>query len=197
VEVRAYISHEDAAQIASSVGVAAKELPDLVKRLVQLGPELLAGAAPERFPGAIDAVTFWRNVWEAVRLEERYVPMEEGLDAYRIADGIRGELLRPIVQAIGDVRMHISNGAASSFLDSLPLLHPFGILQCHDIFVTDAGQYQRSYRGPGKYDGSVVNWVNGAVLAAVGRRNGYEVTYETFTHRTGSNIMTLIARVQE
>jgi hypothetical protein len=178
--------------------VTAKELPDLVKRLVQLGPELLAGAAPERFPnGAVDAVTFWRNVWEAVRLEERYVPMEEGLDAYRIADGIRGELLRPIVQAIGDVRMHISNGAASSFLDSLPLLHPFGILQCHDIFVTDAGQYQRSYRGPGKYDGSVVNWVNGAILAAVGRRNGYEVTYETFVHRTGSNIMTLIARVQE
>jgi hypothetical protein len=198
VEVRAYIPHEDAAQIASSVGVTAKELPDLVKRLVQLGPELLAGAAPERFPnGAVDAVTFWRNVWEAVRLEERYVPMEEGLDAYRIADGIRGELLRPIVQAIGDVRMHISNGAASSFLDSLPLLHPFGILQCHDIFVTDAGQYQRSYRGPGKYDGSVVNWVNGAILAAVGRRNGYEVTYETFVHRTGSNIMTLIARVQE
>ncbi len=56
--------------------------------------------------------------------------------------------------------------------------------------MTDASQYQRSFRGPGKYDGSVVNWVNGAVLAAVGRRNGYEVEYETFTHREGSNIMT-------
>jgi hypothetical protein len=43
----------------------------------------------------------------------------------------------------------------------------------------------------------VVNWVNGAVLAAVGRRNGYEVEYETFTHREGSNIMTMIARLQE
>ena len=198
VEVRAYIPHEVAGQIAASVGISAKELPDLVNRLIQLGPELLSRATPERFPkGPHDAVNFWQTVWEAVRLEERYVPMEEGLDAYRIAEGIRGELLRPIVNAIGDVRMHISNGAAASFLDSLPLLHPFGILQCHDIFVTDAGQYQRSYRGPGKYDGSVVNWVNGAVLAAVGRRNGYEVQYETFTHRTGSNIMTLIARVQE
>jgi len=114
-----------------------------------------------------------------------------------IAEGISGELLRPIVTAVGDVRMHISNGAASSFLDSLPLLHPFGILQCHDIFVTDASQYQRSFRGPGKYDGSVVNWVNGSILAAVGRRNGYDVEYETFTHRTGSNIMTMIARLQE
>jgi len=198
VEVRAYIPHEQAEEIAKGAGIEAKELPELVNRLIQLGPELLSRAAPERFPGGPhDAVGFWQKVWENVRLEERYVPMEEGLDAYRIAEGIRGELLRPIVNAIGDVRMHISNGAAASFLDSLPLLHPFGILQCHDIFVTDASQYQRSFRGPGKYDGSVVNWCNGAVLAAVGRRNGYEVQYETFTHRSGSNIMTLIARVQE
>jgi len=198
VQVRAYIPHDAAAEIASSVGIGANELPELVNRLLQLGPELLANAARDRFPGGpYEAVMFWRTVWENVRLEERYVPFEEGLDAYRIAEGISGELLRPIVTAVGDVRMHISNGAASSFLDSLPLLHPFGILQCHDIFVTDASQYQRSFRGPGKYDGSVVNWVNGSILAAVGRRNGYDVEYETFTHRTGSNIMTMIARLQE
>ena len=197
VEVRAYVPHKEAQEIATAVGIGAKELPDLVSRLLQLGPELLSRAAPERFPnGPLEAVTFWRNVWEAVRLEERYVPME-GLDEYRVAEGVRGELLRPILNATGDVRMHISNGAISSFLDSLPLLHPFGLLQCHDIFVTEASQYQRSFRGPGKYDGSVVNWVNGAVLAAVGRRNGYEVAYETFTHREGSNIMTMIARLQE
>jgi hypothetical protein len=197
VEVRAYVPHQQANEIAASVGIAPNELPDLVHRLLQLGPDLLSRAAPERFPnGPLEAVTFWRNVWEAVKLEERYVPMES-LDEYRLAEGVRGELLRPILQATGDVRMHISNGAASSFIDSLPLLHPFGLLQCHDIFVTDASQYQRSFRGPGKYDGSVVNWVNGVVLAAVGRRNGYDVEYETFTHREGSNIMTMIARLQE
>ena len=106
-------------------------------------------------------------------------------------------MLRPIVEANGDVRMHVSNGAVASFLDSLPLLHPFGILQCLDIFVTDVKQYQTSFRGPGKYDGSVVNWVNGPLLAAVGRRNGYDVHYEAFAHRSGSNITTLTARVQE
>jgi Putative S-adenosyl-L-methionine-dependent methyltransferase len=197
VEVRAYIPHDAAKELSAAVGIEPNDLPDLVNRLLQLGPELLSRAAPERFPnGPLDAVTFWRNVWENVKLEERYVPME-GLDEYRIAEGVRGEVLRPIVNAVGDVRMHISNGAASSFLDSLPLLHPFGLLQCHDIFVKDAAQYQRSFRGPGKYDGSVVNWVNGAILAAVGRRNGYEVEYETFTHREGSNIMTMIARLQE
>jgi hypothetical protein len=197
VEVRAYVPHKQAEELASSVGISANELPDLVHRLLQLGPELLSRAATERFPGGpLDAVTFWRNVWEAVRLEERYVPME-GVDEYRVTEGVNGELLRPILNATGDVRMHISNGAASSFLDSLPLLHPFGLLQCHDIFVTDASQYQRSFRGPGKYDGSVVNWVNGSLLSAIGRRNGYEVSYDSFQHRSGSNIMTLTARVQE
>jgi hypothetical protein len=42
-----------------------------------------------------------------------------------------------------------------------------------------------------------VNWVNGSLLASIGRRNGYEVSYDSFQHRTGSNIMTLTARIQE
>jgi len=196
-EVRAYIPHEPAIQIAADLGVEPKELPDLVTRLLQLGPDLLSRSAPESFPGGpLGAVALWKAVWEALRLEERYVPIEE-LDAYRVTPSVSGEVLRPIIEANGDIRMHVSNGAATSFLDSLPLLHPFGILQCHDIFVTDIQQYQTSFRGPGKYDGSVVNWINGPLLAAIGRRTGYEVKYESFAHRAGSNVMTMTARVRE
>ena len=89
-------------------------------------------------------------------------------------------MLRPLVEASGDVRMHVSNGAVASFADTLPLLHPFGSLQCHDLFVTDADQYRTGFRGPGKYDGSVVNWVNGPLLAAVGRRQGFDVDFAPF-----------------
>ncbi len=197
VEVRAYLPMPAARQIAGELGVEPVDLPELVNRLLQLGPELLAEAVPERFPGGtLAAVGFWRQVWEALRLEERYVPIEE-LDTYEIAPGIRGELLRPIVEANGDVRMHVSNGAAASFADSLPLLHPFGLLQCHDLFVTDVEQYRTSFRGPGKYDGSVVNWVNGPLLAVIGRRHGFDVHFQPFAHRAGSNITTLTARVRE
>ena len=197
VEVRAYIPPKEAQELADMLKATPAEIPGLTHRLLQLGPELLANALSDRFPGGVgDAVAFWQKVWDSVRLEERYVAIE-GLDTYMIADGVRGEVLRPILTAIGDVRMHISNGAAASFMDSLPLLHPFGQLLCQDIFVTDASAYERSFRGPGKYDGSVVNWVNGSLLAAIGRRNGYEVEYETFQHRGGSNIITLKARVQE
>jgi hypothetical protein len=198
VEVRAYIDGVQAKEIADGLGIPVEELAALTKRLLQLGPELLSQAATERFPGGInDTVAFWQKIWDATRLEERYVAFESGLDTYQIASGINGEALRPILNAIGDVRMQVSNGAAASFLDSLPLLHPFGTLQCFDIFVTDASAYERSFRGPGKYDGSVGNWVNGSLLTAVGRRHGYEVSYDSFQHRSGSNIITLTARVQE
>ncbi len=66
----------------------------------------------------------------------------------------------------------MTNGAVASFVDTLPLLHPFGRLVCHDLFVTDVEQYHTGFRGPGKYDGSVVNWVNGPLLAHIGSPEG-------------------------
>jgi hypothetical protein len=195
VEVRAHVSGEAAQTIAEGLGIEPKEIPDLVTRLLQLGPELLSRAVPNLFPDPLAAVKFWGEVWEALRLEERYVPIE-GLDIYDVAPGVGGEVLRPVIEANGDLRMHISNGAAASFLDSLPLLHPFGMLQCHDIILTDIEQYRRSFRGPGKYDGSVVNWVNGPLLAAIARRKGYEVSFRSF-QRSGSNIITLTSRIQD
>jgi hypothetical protein len=93
--------------------------------------------------------------------------------------------------------MHISNGAATSFADTLPLLHPHGVLQCHDLFVTDVHQYLNGFRGPGKYDGSVVNWVNGRLLAAIGSRRGFDVTFAPFAHRTGANVLTMTARARD
>lgn len=196
VQTRAVFSRAAAETLASSVNARAEQLPELVARLLRLGPELLAEVLPEHFPTITDAVNFWRAAWEALRLEERYVPLVE-LDTYEIAPDIGGELLRPVVEANGDVRMHVSNGAATSFADTLPLLHPHGILQCHDLFVTDIHQYVNGFRGPGKYDGSVVNWVNGRLLAAIGNRRGFDVSFAAFAHRTGANVLTMTARARD
>jgi hypothetical protein len=196
VETRAYLPRHDAEQIAQEVGVAPDELPDLVARLLRLGPEVLADAAPDRFADPMAAVRFWQAAWEALRLDERYVPLE-ALDLYDLAPGLSGELLRPIVEANGDIRMHVSNGAAASFADTLTLLHPLGMLQCHDLFVTDLHQYTTGFRGPGKYDGSVVNWVNGPLLDAIGRRRGFDISMLPFAHRAGANVLTLTARVRD
>src|SRR5207302_1358600 len=196
VETRAVIAHSAAENLSASIKISVDDLPDLIARLLRVGPELLCEVLPESFPKPVDAVTFWRAVWEALRLEERYAPLLE-LDTYVVAPDVGGELLRPIVEANGDVRMHISNGAAASFTDTLPLLHPHGVLLCHDLFVTDVHQYLNGFRGPGKYDGSVVNWVNGRLLGAIGSRRGFDGTFAPFAYRAGANGMTITARARD
>ena len=93
--------------------------------------------------------------------------------------------------------MHVSNGTLSSFAETLPLLHPFGKLQCHDLFVVDHNEFGTGFFGPGKYDGSVVNWVNGPLLAHVGARLGFDTRFSAFAHRSGSNVKTLTAQARD
>ena len=195
VEVRACLRRADAAKIARRYHTRLGELAPLIHRLLRLGPDLLAEAAPGRFPGTREAVAFWQETWSALRLQERYVPLD-GLDAYQVTPAITGEILRPLLEACGDVRMHVSNGALASFAGTLPLLHPFGRLQCHDLFLTGPGGYLTGFHGPGKYDGSVVNWVNGPLLALAGNRRGFDVQIAA-SRRPGVNVKTLTAQVRD
>jgi hypothetical protein len=195
VETRAYLAREQADAIAASIGVEPGELPAMVAKLLRLGPGLLAEAMPSSFAGVDAANAFWREAWRGVRLEERYVPLPD-LDTYQIAPGVHGDVLRPMLEADGDIRVHASNGAVASFVDTLTLLHPYGRLQCHDLFVTDPHLYHTGFRGPGKYDGSIVNWVNGALLRHIGGRNGFDVSFTPFAYRPGTNVVTLTARAR-
>ncbi|CAN5667389.1 hypothetical protein BH18ACT2_BH18ACT2_01140 [soil metagenome] len=196
VESRAYLHLAAAERLAGDFGLEVSGLADTVAKLLRLGPQLLAETAPSSFPDVDAAVHFWCASWEALRLQERYVPLA-GLDLYSVAPGVTGEVLRPLLEAGGDLRLHVNNGAVASFVDTLPLLHPYGRLACHDIIVTDLHRYRSGFLGPGKYDGSVVNWVNGPLLAHVGHRRGFDVEFEPFRHREGTNIVTMTARVRD
>ena len=196
VEVRAYLGDEEAGRISARHGLPEGALGGLTERLLRLGPDLLAETMPETFADAGLVVAFWRDVWAALRLQERYVPLE-GLDAYQVSPSLTGEILRPLMGSGGDIRMHASNGALASFEGTLPLLHPFGRLLCHDLFLTEPGQYHTGFFGPGKYDGSVVNWVNGPLLQLIGNRRGFEVQIAPFGARPGSNVKTLTAQVRD
>jgi hypothetical protein len=52
-------------------------------------------------------------------------------------------------------------------------------------------QFRGTFRGPGKMDGSVVNWLNGPLFQAVGAHLGYDVHLEPFRYREKSNIVVL------
>ncbi len=196
VQTRAYVSAAASERIAAQFGIKKEELAPLTERLLRIGPELLSESLPGKFPDTGHAVLFWQAVWAAVRLAERYVPLE-GLDTYQVTPSLTGEILRPLLAAEGDVRMHVSNGALSSFADTLPLLHPFGQVVCHDLFLTGHDQYRTGFYGPGKYDGSTVNWINGPLLALLASRRGFGVRFSDFKQRPGANVRTLTAQVRD
>ena len=59
------------------------------------------------------------------------------LTSTRSRPSVSGEMLRPLLESGADIRMHVSNGAWPALSTASPLLHPFGKLVCHDLFVTD------------------------------------------------------------
>lgn len=196
VESRAYLPANAITDIAHLVSAQPGQVAGLIGKLLRLQPALLVEALPAHFPSVEVAVEFWRRSWAALRLEERYLPLV-GLDLYQIAPTVSGESLRPLLESGAAIRMHVNNGAVASFVDTLPLLHPFGRLICYDLFVTDVHAYRTGFRGPGKYDGSVVNWLNGPLLAHIGRRRGFDVDFHRFAHRTGTNIVTMTAQIRD
>jgi len=178
VETRGYIPSADVEQLHAAFGVAGKDLPGLVERMLREGPS--AAGPAER------GVAFWRQVWAAFRLEERLRLLDDGEEAHVPPGLTRLHLDDLLAEAPDDIRFHVSRGAAESFANTLPLLHPRGYLQVQDIFVSSMDEYRQAFKGPGKLDGSLVVWVNGALLRAVGARAGYDVHFAPFPYRPGS-----------
>lgn len=183
VEVRPYISTAEARRLTADFGLAPDELWDTVKRLLEFGPEAL---------GEIDrGMAFWNCIWSALRLEERLRSLDEGDEGHLPPGVSRSPLDDLLAEVPQDIRFHLSRGAAESFVNTVPLLHPRGYLQVQDIFVSSMKEYAHGFRGPGKLDGSFVTWVNGAFLRAVGARAGYDVHFAPFKYRKGSRTQVL------
>ncbi|HYS19261.1 MAG TPA: hypothetical protein VET45_20215 [Candidatus Binatia bacterium] len=189
LETRAYLPAAAAAAVARTSGVGPSEQRATVARLLETGPDLFGDRAR--------GVAFWRAVWDGLCLEERLRRLEGAADV-PLPPGLHGDDLDELLAAApADVRFHISRGAVESFVNTVPLLHPRGYLQVQDIFVAAMDEYRQGFRGPGKLDGSVVNWVNGALLRAVGARAGYDVHFAPFRYRAGSRTSILYTTLRE
>ena len=191
VESRAYVSAAAATRISEEFGIPLTEFSRTVGRLLEVGPQHLHHSGGEY------GVQFWTAVWDAIRLEERFVAIQSILDA-PLPAGVKPGLLEKFVgEGVMNQRFHLSSGAVESFLNTVPLLHPRGYLQVQDIFVTNLEDYGRMFRGPGKMDGSIVNWVNGALLADVGAQAGYDLHFAPFHYREGSRTSILYTTHRE
>jgi hypothetical protein len=182
--VRASITPPEAADLARRYGVAVAELVPAVQRVLRDGPE--------SFPDAERGVHFWSDVWDAVHLEEIYeeIPAPAKL---RVAPSVDLHLDELLAELPEWRRVHASTVAVESFAQTLALLHYEGVLVAQDLFVRTPEQYA-SYRGPGKLEGSIVNWLNGPVFELVGERSGFTVTFEPFVHRARSSTVVMRAR---
>lgn len=189
VQVRAYVPSAEVARIGQTCEVPVSDFAKTVTRLLDVGPECL----PDRSRG----VTFWQEVWAAMRLEERIVNLEDLPDSPFPGELSSTHLENTLEDAPSDLRFQLSSGALESFRNTLPLLHPKGYLQVQDIFVTNLHEYSMGFHGPGKLEGSIVNWVNGALLREVGERAGYDVHFAPFHYRPGSKTSVLYTTQRE
>jgi hypothetical protein len=185
--VRASITPAEVATISANHGMSPDEIVSFVQRVLRHGPETM---------GDIEAgVHFWAAVWDAVHLEEIYeeIAAPAALRIAPTADVHLDELIQDLPEW---TRVHMSTVAVESFAQTLQLLHHEGVLIAQDLFVRDTTQYA-SFRGPGKLEGSIVNWLNGPVFELVGERLGFRVQLEPFAYRPGSNIVVLCARQRD
>lgn len=189
VEMRAFIHQCQVRGVCQQYGIDPANLSQDIERLLKIGPDY--------FSSVETGVRLWADLWRALRLEERYVPIPD-MAGYPIADRTTGEEVLELLQDYaGDVRFHLSNGAVKSFIHTVPLLHPKGIFEVLDIFTTDLSQYANSFRGPGKFDGSLANWINGPLLRHVASRHGFEVQFTPFKYRKGSQTVILSTTMKE
>lgn len=189
VQVRAYLPMAEASRICQEFQVPVGDVRRCVGRLLEVGPEHFADPAR--------GVAFWQRVWAAMRLEERMVCLDE-LPAEALPDGLDASRLEEITrEAPSELRFHLSTGAFESFRNTLPLLSARGYLQVQDIFVTDLSEYRVGFHGPGKLDGSIVNWVNGVLLREAAERAGYDVHFAPFRYREGSKTSILYTTQRE
>jgi hypothetical protein len=182
--VRASITPGEMAELSREHGIAQDEIVAVVQRVLREGPESIGELAA--------GVRFWADVWDAVHLEEIYVEIAAPA-SLRVAPSADVHLDELVDELPEWTRVHMSTVAAESFAQTLQLLHYEGILVAQDLFAHDVGQYA-SYRGPGKLEGSIVNWINAPIFQLIGERSGFEVTVEPFAYRQGSNISVLSAR---
>lgn len=185
--VRASITPAEATELAARFGVAEADLVSTVQAVLRHGPEAFGDL--ER------GVRFWSDVWDAVHLEEIYeeIPVPAAIRVAPSVDLHLDELLHELPEW---TRVHASTVAVESFAQTLALLHNEGVLVAQDLFVRRTGDYG-SYRGPGKLEGSIVNWLNGPIFQLVGERSGFRVMVEPFAFRTDSNTVVLTARQRD
>ncbi len=193
IDVRLYLHALSLETIASQHGLEEKDRKVLREMLQTLhtadGPAVggvldwLKSRFAEMGRPASSYIGFWMDLFAALRLDERFVAVADMAELLLTKiPGIEhpGELLRRHLFGAAEARIHLNQAALCGFAQMLALLHPRGTLEVVDLFVQRIEEYQQAFKGPAKYDGSTVNWLNGPLFRAVAEHLGYTVRFQPF-----------------
>lgn len=193
VEVRAYVPRRRVEEIGARFKLTADELVRMEALLLDIvrdrdnGVAALLDWLDERCQSRGDApcsyVLIWLDLVAAMRFEKRLrrvdseaeLPALEALGLEHPLDSVI-RLLRPL----GAVQVHLSQEAIRGFRSLLGMLHPAGALEVVDLFVQRTEEYLDRHKGPAKYDGSTVNWLNGPLFRLVAEAHGFGVRFLSF-----------------
>jgi hypothetical protein len=123
------------------------------------------------------------SLFAAFRLDERLAAIDdlaEVLSEDIVGRGHLCEVLQRHLVDSPEIRIHLNQAALQGFAQLLPILHPQGILEIVDLFVQRFEEYHQAFKGPAKYDGSTVNWLNGPLFRAVAEHLGCTVRFQSF-----------------
>ena len=151
---------------------APDELAGLVAQAAAAGPGAARrGRARSTSPTPTRPSSSGGPCWAALRLEERYVPLD-GLDIYDLAPGDQRRAAAPAA-GVRRRRADARQQRRRRQLRREPAAAaPLRQADLPRHLRHRRRAYRTGFRGPGKYDGSVVNWVNGPLLAHIGAAHG-------------------------
>lgn len=172
------LARDDRAGVEARLGALHGD-PDGVAALLDYCADRLDARGLDRMA----YVAFWMDLFAAFRLEERYVAVrDDGGDLRDVLPDVDrpADVLTRLLSGDRDIRAHVSQDALAGFAQLLKVLHPRGTLEVVDLFVQRIEQYTEAFKGPAKYDGSTVNWINGPLMRCVAEQAGYDVRFSSF-----------------
>jgi len=123
------------------------------------------------------------SLFASLRLDERYTAIDNPGEVFSEDMVGRDHLCQALQRHLKDspeIRVHLNQAALHGFAQLLPVLHPQGLLEIVDLFVQRFEEYHQAFKGPAKYDGSTVNWLNGPLFHAVAENLGCSVHFQSF-----------------
>ncbi len=193
IESRLYLPNAALESLVATHGFDPRDSDELAARLKMLATQREDGLCNlldwardrlvEQGQARLSYVAFWMDLFSSLRAEEQYVAIRD-VDELPLGEvaGLQRplELLRGQFTGARSVRVHLNQHALAGFVQMLRMLHRFGTLEVVDLFVQRLVEYYERFKGPAKYDGSTVNWLNGPLFRAVAEQLGYSVRFHSF-----------------